>query len=186
MGSEVEVEIVDIREDSLQDIPENCKSCVYWEFPEEFKDEEARVQRKSEFENKKREWFIQTLKEFGTCGKIVYCNGKPVGYAQYAPSKRFLKVNEYKSKPAGKIEEGVVLLSCLHINDENLRGVGLGEKLLGIIIDDLRRRGFKTIETFARRSDAKNPSGPMVFYIRNGFHIKDKTDTEYPLMRLYL
>lgn len=186
MGSEVEVEVVDIREDNLQDIPETCRGCVYWEFPEEFKDGEARVQRRSEFEDKKRKWFIQTLQEFGTCGKIVYHKGKPVGYAQYAPSKRLLKVNEYQSKPAGKIEEGVVFLSCLYISDEHLRGTGLGERLLGIIIDDLRRRGFKTIETFARRSDANNPSGPMVFYIKNGFHIKDKTDTEYPLMTLYL
>jgi hypothetical protein len=26
----------------------------------------------------------------------------------------------------------------------------------------------------------------MKFYIENGFHMKDNTDPEYPLMRLYL
>jgi len=67
-----------------------------------------------------------------------------------------------------------------------LRRRGVGKLLLQNIVEDLRRRGFKAIETFARRSEANNPSGPMAFYIRNGFHVKDKTNPDFPLMRLYL
>jgi len=186
MALGIEVEILDIREENSEDIPKTCRSCVYWEFPDEFKAEEERGGTEKELEDKKRGWFTQTLKEFGACGKIVYCEGKPVGYAQFAPSTRLPNINSYRSKPVGKIEEGVVFLSCLYISDENLRGIGLGERLLTNIIDKLKRRGFKAIETFARRSDANNPSGPMVFYIKNGFHIKDNADPDYPLMRLFL
>jgi len=186
---EIEVDIIDITEANLGDIPEPCRGCVYWEFPEEFdraKLEKTETQKRLGFEEKKREWFVQTLKEFGTCGKIVYYNGKPVAYAQFAPSEQLPNTSHYESQPVGKREEGVVFLSCLYISDKALRGKGIGEALLNNIIDDLKRRGFRAVETFARRGDSNNPSGPLEFYIKNGFIIKDKTNPEFPLMRLFL
>jgi len=186
---EIEVQIEDIREANLGDIPESCTGCLYWEFPQEFekvKAEKAEAQKKSELEQKKREWFVQTLKEFGTCGKIVYYNGKPVAYAQFAPSERLPNISDYESKPVGKLGEGVVFISCLYVADKTLRGKGIGEALLKSIIEDLKRRGFKAVETFARRGNSENPSGPLEFYIKNGFIIKDKTNPEFPLLQLYL
>jgi len=183
---EIEVDVEDIRKANLKDIPESCRGCVYWEFPEDFEKGKDEPQKKLEFEAKKREWFEKTLEEFGTCGKIVYHNSKPIAYAQYAPSANLPNVNTYESKPVGTLEEGVVFLSCLLVADETMRRSGVGQMLLQNIIEDLRRRGFKAIETFARRSEANNPSGPMEFYIKNGFHIKDKTNPEFPLMRLFL
>lgn len=170
----------------MKDIPNSCRGCVYWEFPDDFEKGKKGPQQKAALEIKKFEWFEKTLEEFGTCGKIVYHDGEPVAYAQYAPSTRLPNVNTYESKIVGKLEEGVVFLSCLYIADERLRGEGIGKLLLQNIIEDLRRRGFKAVETFARRSQADNPSGPMDFYVKNGFHIKDKTNPEFPLMRLFL
>jgi len=186
VGATIEVNIEDIRKSNLKDIPEPCRGCVYWEFPENFRKGEGDSTKKWELEAKKREWFEQTIKDFGTCGKIVYNEGKPIAYAQYASSTSLPNISIYESKPVGKPEEGVVFLSCLYITDETMRGQGIGELLLQNIIEELRRRGFKAIETFASRSEADNPSGPMMFYIRNGFHIKDQTNPEFPLMRFYL
>jgi len=183
---ELEIDIEDIRNTNLQDIPESCRGCVYWEFPQEFEKTKEETQRKTEFAAKKREWFEKTMEEFGTCGKIVYYKKRPVAYAQYAPSTRLPATGTYESKPVGKPEEGAVFLSCLCVTDAALRGKGIGETLLQNIIEDLRRRGFNAIETFARRNQANNPSGPMEFYVKNGFHIKDKTNPEFPLMRLFL
>jgi len=184
----IEVDIVDINESNLQDIPETCRGCVYWEFPEELEKRKKMkdAQKKLRFEAQKKEWFEKTLKEFGTCGKIVYHDDKPIAYAQFAPSTRLPNITAYESKPVGKLEEGVVFLSCLYITDEKLREKGIGERLLQNIIEDLRRRGFRAIETFARRGRTENPSGPMLFYVKNGFHIKDNTNPEFPLMRFYL
>jgi len=187
--TEIKVEIEDIKEANLSDIPEPCRGCVYWEFPEEFdraREKKTETQKRLEFEEKKREWFVQTLKAFGTCGKIVYYNGKPVAYAQFAPSERLPNTGDYESKPVSKLEEGVVFLSCLYINDKTMRGKGLGETLLKNIIDHLMRRGFKAVETFARRGNSENPSGPLEFYIKNGFIIKDEANPEFPLVRLSL
>lgn len=186
MQASIEIDIEDINESNLKDIPELCRGCVYWEFPEAFEKGEKDPNKKWELESKKREWFVQTMKEFGTCGKIAYQKGKPIGYAQYAPAARLPNIKDYEAKAVGKLEEGVVFLSCLFISSEAMRDKGVGKAVLQSIIEDLRRRGFKALETFARRSDADNPSGPMGFYVKNGFHVKDNTNPEFPLMRLYL
>lgn len=183
---EIEVDIEDIRKSNLTDIPESCRGCAYWEYPGDFEKSKDDQQKNPELEIKKREWFEKTLEEFGTCGKIVYYEGAPIAYAQYAPSTRLPNISAYEAKNVGKLEEGVVFLSCLCVTDETMRGKGIGDMLLQNIVEDLRRRGFKAIETFARRSQADNPSGPVEFYVKNGFHIKDKTNEEFPLMRLFL
>ncbi len=183
----MEIAIKDITQENLDDIPELCKSCLYWEFPEDFRDPSLLDPRKKlEFEARKKEWFIQTLRNFENCGKIVYHNNIPVGYAQYAPSARLPQARNYRSGPVGRVEEGVVFLSCLYISDEALRGKGVGVKLLDDMITDLKKKGFKAIETFARRGSSNNPSGPFELYLKRGFYIKDETNLEFPLVRLNL
>jgi len=59
-------------------------------------------------------------------------------------------------------------------------------KLLESIILDLKKRGFKAIETFARKGASNNPSGPVKLYFKKGFRIKDETNPEFPLVRLEL
>ena len=186
---EEEIVIRDITPENLGDIPSFgekgfCRSCLYWESPEDFSRFDP--ERKKDFVRKKREWFLQTLRVFGSCGKIVYYKGMSVGYAQYAPASRLPNVSSYKSGPVGTLEDGVAFLSCLYLDGEAPRGRGIGTKLLNSVIADLRKRGFRALETFARRGSANNPSGPLEFYLKNGFYIKDETDLEFPLVRLHL
>ena len=173
----------DITRENLGDIPEPCRGCLYWEFPEDF--EKLRQQKNPELAaKKKRKWFIQSLREFGNCGKIVYQEKVSVGYAQYAPFSRLPQAKNYKSGPVERIEDGTVFLSCLYISEERQRGKGIGTRLLNNIIADFRDRGFKAIETFARRGSTNNPSGPIELYLKRGFQIRDETNPEFPLVRL--
>jgi len=179
--------IKDITESNLKDIPKTCSHCIYWSFPEEFEKTKTELsERRQELTAKKRQWILQTLKKFGSCGKILYHNNVPTGYAEYGPPNHFPQIKEYKSQPIGKIEDGVVFLSCLYIADKNLRGKKLGEKLLDSIIADLKKRGFKAIETYVRKGSAENPSGPVELYLKKGFHIKSEVDPEFPIVRLNL
>ena len=181
----MEVVIKDITRENLGDLPELCKACLYWEFPRNFKEPSLLGPReKRELMAKKKGWFLQTLREFGNCGKIVYHNNMPVGYAQYAPFERLPQASTYKSGPLGRAEEGVVFLSCLYISSKVLRGRGVGIRLLDSIITDLKKKGFKALETFARRGSFNNPSGPIELYLKRGFYIKDEIDPEFPLVRL--
>ena len=179
----MKITIKSITQENLGDIPRTCRGCLYWEFPEAF--EEILQQKRYELaEEKKREWFIRTLREFGNCGKIVYQNKASIGYAQYAPVSNLPQAENYKSGPLGRIEDGTVFLSCLYISEEKQRKRGAGTELLNAVITDLKVRGFRAIETFARRGSANNPSGPVEFYLKRGFQIKDETDREFPLVRL--
>jgi len=72
-GTDIEIE--DINKNNLEDIPEPCGGCVYWESPAEF--DQKKLDRR-QFQARKREWFEKTTREFGTCGKIVYHGGKPI------------------------------------------------------------------------------------------------------------
>lgn len=181
------VEIKDITESNLHDIPQPCRGCLYWEFPEDFEKAREDPSKVSlELIKKKKGWFTQSLKTFGICGKIVYCNNLPVGYAQYAPSTRLPNIASYKSKAVGRIEDGTVFLSCLFIAEKSLRGKGIGMELLDSIIADLKKQGFKAIETFARRGSTNNPSGPIELYLKRGFYIKNEANPDFPLVRLDL
>ena len=183
----MQVEVRDVTELIFGDIPETCRLCVYWSFPEKFeKTKEERSKHSAELEARKKQWTTQTRETFGNCSKILYHNKAPVGYAEYGPGNRFPQINAYDSQPIGKIEDGVVFLSCLFIAEESLRRKGLGEKLLENVVADLRKRGFNALETYARRGSANNPSGPAEFYLKRGFHIKDETDPEFPIVRLSL
>jgi GNAT superfamily N-acetyltransferase len=181
--------VKDVSAANLHDIPEPCRGCIYWEFPEKFdkaKEEKTSSEKRADSERKKLEWFARTMRKFGTCGKIAYYDGKPVAYAQFAPSKRLPNTNHYESYSIDKLKEGVVFLSCLYVTCKELRRKGIGETLLKNIINDLRGRGFKAIDTFARSGNPENPSGPLEFFIKNGFIVKDQTNPEFPLVRLSL
>jgi len=169
-------EILPLTEGNLKDAPEwdshpfSCKYCLYWEFPEEFSDPEK--EKKEDMMQKKLRWLSQTRERFGDCGRIAYLDGKPAGYAQYAP-------------PNLLPSEDAVFIGCLFISDSKLRRSGLGSQILQSIVNELKEKGVRTVETFARKGNPNNPSGPMEFYLKNGFRIY-KDDKEFPLMRLDL
>lgn len=186
LAREMCVEIVSLTEENLVEAPEwdehpfSCKYCIYWEFPEECV-EPSREDREKMLA-KKINWLRSVRNMFGDCGKLVYVDGKPVGYAQYAPPKKLPLSAEY---PAGPPSGDAVLISCLFIAEKEYRRRGLGKQLLQSIIEDLRKRGVKAVETFARRNNPNNPSGPMEFYLKNGFRVL-RDDPGFPLMRLEL
>jgi len=174
------IEIVNLTGENLKDAPVCCKYCLYWEFPDECI--EPAKEQKKDVMRKKLEWLRSVNNEFGNCGKIVYVDGKSIGYAQYAPPRYLPNSLSYDSGPPS---DNAVLISCLFILQKDFRKLKLGSKLLHNIIDELRKRGIKAVETFARKRNPENPSGPVEFYLKNGFRI-DKDDKEFPLMRLDL
>jgi hypothetical protein len=181
----IHVEVNDLTEDNLMNVPEwdshpfSCKYCIYWEFPEDSVNPKL---IKEELIQKKLQWLQNTMVTFGNCGKIAYINGKPVGYAEYAPPKLLPRSVDYQSGPPS---DDAVLISCLFIPHEKHRGVGVGNRLLQSIIEDSKERGLKAIETFARKDNPNNPSGPLDFYLKNEFKIH-RNDSEFPLVRLEL
>jgi GNAT superfamily N-acetyltransferase len=136
-----------------------------------------------EVEEKRLKWFLEMEKKYGCSGgSIAYYNNMPVGFVQCAPAKYFLNIKEYQSGPPS---EDAAFLACLYITKEENRKKGLGTLVLKTGITQLKQTGFKAVETFARKSSPENPSGPLEFYLKNGFKIKHD-GTDFPLVRLEL
>lgn len=183
----MQVSVENISRENLSEIPSPCRTCLYWEDPTIDESDKKRSEAQNiRREAKKAAWFQETLREFGDCGKILYVNAKPVGYAQYSTSARLPNIHAYGVKKLGTEQEGVAFISCLYISNEKFRGIGLGRRLLDQVIVDLKLRGLKAVETIARRSSANNPSGPIELFLNRGFRIKEEIDSDFALVRLDL
>ncbi|MCK4225173.1 MAG: GNAT family N-acetyltransferase, partial [candidate division Zixibacteria bacterium] len=121
--------------------PFSCKYCIWWEFPDQYVDPSRET--KEDMMQKKLRWLRNTNKVFGNCGKMVYVNGKPVGYAQYAPPELLPRSADYQSGPPG---DDATLISCLFIPQKEFRRLGLGSQLLQNIIDDLKKWRLKQLK----------------------------------------
>lgn len=167
-----------IDEKSFQEIPSPCRYCLYWQTTGAFGEE----QLKPEMEHKKRKWFSEVTNAFGNCIKVAHFNAAQIGFIQYASAKFFPRVNEYASGPP---TDDAVFLACLYIVNKEFRKKGLGTTMLKDLIAQLKKEGFKAVETFARKNSAENPSGPLSLYLKHNFRIKiDKDD--FPLVCLKL
>jgi GNAT superfamily N-acetyltransferase len=167
-----------VTKNNSEDIPNPCKCCLYWQVT----DASGENVPKPEMAQKKREWIANVAKEFGNGAKIAYSDDMPVGFVQFGPARFFPNAREYASGP---LSEDAVFIACLYITNKEARGKGVGTAILKDLIDDLKKRGCKAIETFARKSSENNPSGPIEFYLKHGFKVKSEKD-DFPLLRLEL
>jgi hypothetical protein len=170
--------IESVNENNFKDIPGMCKYCLYWQTSGEFSEDMA----KPEMEQHKREWMSRIVKRFGSCMKIAYLNTAPIGYVQYAPAKFLPQSKVYVSGPPS---EDAVLIACLYVANNGLRGKGFGTAMLKDLLAEFKKKGWKAVETFARKNSENNPSGPLKLYLKQGFTIKREAN-DFPLLRLEL
>lgn len=180
------IQIAALTEESLREAPEwdappwSCTCCLYWEHPDLLVGP-SRENREANTE-RKLAWVRQAQSEFGKCGRLLYADGRAVGFAHYGPPSLFPNARTY---PAGPVSEDAVFLACLFLPSRAHRGRGWGSLLLHDILRELRSRELPAVETFARKGDAENPSGPAEFYLRHGFVVL-RDDPGFPLLRLNL
>jgi ribosomal protein S18 acetylase RimI-like enzyme len=159
-------------------VPEPCRFCLYWQTKGEFQTEAS----KSEIEKAKLNWLSSVEKVFGNCVELACLGSVSVGFMQYAPPQYFSRVGDYASGPPSS---DAVFIACLYIVSKDQRGKGYGTLMLRTLLKELRERGFRAVETFARVDSANNPSGPLAFYLKNGFEVVSRKD-DFPLVRFKL
>lgn len=176
------IEIRNIDGIIFDDLFHPCKECIYWECP-------AKCSKVSSEERTKikLEWFKEISGVFGTCGKILYVNGKPVAYSQFALPQDIKNIKEYEKGVSPASRDGVII-TCLYVR-EGYRGRGFGQNLLENIIEEIKKKECKTVETYTRDDSNNNPSGPTEFYLNKRFKIiesKKWKNVSFSLLRLNL
>lgn len=155
--------IVNATLSNLKDMPKGCLSCGYWEDLEP-------IPLGGCFPNgqqAKKAWYGTVLDSWGSCGKIVMQDQQSLAYCQFAPAGYLPRLSRYN---LGPISEDAVFLACLYVPGA-FRGRGLGKLLVNAVQKDMIQRGYRAIETFARRAPARNPSGWLEFYQANGWKV---------------
>ena len=168
-----EVVIEDVREQNVKDIPimnkekqYDCNKCMF-----HMKNNKGDRTAKS-----KKEWFLKMEGKYGSCGKILYFKGLPVGFAQFAPKSEFIKLEDFEK---GCTKTDAWYISCLAIQ-KKYQNKGLGSLLLDNVLKDLKQRGVKKLQACGvERGDASDfSSGYWKMYENRGFMKVDR-DGEY-------
>jgi GNAT superfamily N-acetyltransferase len=166
--------------DNLEHLPKRCRKCVFWELAPHLK-EQAEEYGQTDFE--KEAWVSSVLLEWGSCGRIIYVDNMPAGYALYAPPSAVPRAVAFPTAP---VSADAVLLTALRVLPEFERG-GLGRVLVQAVAKDLTRRGVKAIEAFSDASidDEAGCVIPANFLLSVGFKTV-RPHPRWPRLRLEL
>ncbi|MER6451132.1 GNAT family N-acetyltransferase [Streptomyces sp900105245] len=133
--------LVPLTLDNLQDLPQRCRSCVFWEL-DPVSGEAALKAGTSASE--KEAWISAVLLEWGSCGRVAYVDDVPVGFVLYAPPAYVPRSSAFPTSP---VSPDAVQLMTAFITP-GYQSQGLGRVLVQTVAKDLLRRGFKAIEAF--------------------------------------
>ncbi|MFJ6541898.1 N-acetyltransferase family protein [Streptomyces sp. NPDC003656] len=133
--------LVPLTLDNLKDLPQRCRSCVFWELDPV--SGEAAV-KAGTAAGEKEAWISAVLLDWGSCGRAVYVDDVPVGFVLYAPPAYVPRSAAFPTSPVSP--DAVQLITAFVL--PGYQGQGLGRTLVQAVAKDLLRRGFKAIEAF--------------------------------------
>ncbi|PRY45879.1 GNAT family N-acetyltransferase [Umezawaea tangerina] len=173
--------VVGVTLDNLEHLSKHSRTCVFWELAPHLK-EQAEEYGDTEFE--KEAWVSSVLLEWGSCGRIIYCDGIPAGSAFYAPPAAVPRAIAFPTSP---VSADAVLMTSLEVLPE-FRGGGLGRVLVQSVAKDLTKRGVKAIEAFGDNQPDPDAPGcviPADFLLQVGFKTV-RPHHRWPRLRLEL
>jgi GNAT superfamily N-acetyltransferase len=171
--------LANITLDNLDDLPRQCRRCVFWELDPVGRE---RAQDAGDAALEKEAWVSSVLLEWGSCGKIMYVDGEPAGYVLFAPAQYVPRSVAFPTSP---VSADAALLMTAHILPEFVGG-GLGRVLVQSVVKELVRRGVRAIEAFGDLAWA-GPSCllPAEYLLAVGFKTV-RPHPRFPRLRLEL
>lgn len=167
--------------DTLDDLPRQCRGCVFWEVAPECSGARSR----GGFDDPafdKEAWVSATLLEWGSCGRIAYVDGMSAGFITYADHRYVPRASEF---PTGPASADAALLMTAHVAPAYAE-MGLGRLLVQAAAHDLAKRGITALEAFG---DTRGETGacvaPAEFFRAVGFKTV-RAHPHYPRLRMDL
>ena len=175
-------EVFSLTLDRLQDLPDPCVSCIFWELDPALA---AESMAGGEPGLDKESWLSSALLEWGSVGQIVYVDVVPAGYITYAPPYLVPRATAFPTAPVAA--DAVMLMATRVVPD--FAGQGLGRVLIQGAAKDVMRRGIRAVEAFGYLGDPDSPKAacviPAKFLTAVGFKTVREHRT-YPRLRLDL
>ncbi|MCW2521731.1 MAG: hypothetical protein JWO63_66 [Frankiales bacterium] len=171
--------IVPLTLDNLDELPSPCRSCLFWELGPLA---ESQPPAADEVPLAKEAWLSATLLEWGSCGKIAYIAGLPVGYALFAPPGF---VPRSVSFPTSPVSGDAVLLMNVRVEPE-WAGAGVGRMLAQAVAAELLPRGVRAIEAFGSSGAGARGCLMPSDYLRSVGFKTVRPHPVYPRLRMEL
>jgi GNAT superfamily N-acetyltransferase len=158
--------------DNVDDLPQPCRTCVFWE-----------AGLRAPPGATKDDWLSSVLLDWGSCGRILYVDGEVAGYAVYAPPEYVGGVPGYATS---EVSSDAILLMTARVLPQFTAG-GLGRVLIQSVVKDaLSRRGVRALEAFGDvRGEELACVIPSEFLTAVGFKTVHR-HPRYPRLRLDL
>lgn len=133
--------------DHLEAIDSPVTTCLFWQLDPVSRERVPPEEAASE----KEAWVSHVLREWGSCGRVVLVDDRPVGFAIYAPPVYLPGAGAFPTAPASP---DAVLLSTVWVHPDHTGG-GLGRMLVqGMARDLVKRGGISAVEAFG---DTRGP-----------------------------
>jgi GNAT superfamily N-acetyltransferase len=145
-GRRVSRSCVGVTLDNIEELPKQCRRCVYWEIPPHLT---GQAEEYGTLELDKEAWVSGVLLEWGSCGRIAHVDGVPAGFAFFAPPAAVPRAAAFPTAP---VSADAVLLCGVHVLPD-FAGAGVGRLLIQDVVRDLTRRGVKAVEAFGDDSE---------------------------------
>ena len=127
----MEVEIRDVSTENIDDLVNICVSQSGVSHAKTLK--EGRLRKKS--------WIGKALNAFGSCAKIAYVKGEPIGFVEFYPVQMF-PILRHMLK-----DRKTILITCVFVGGKRTQGLqreyqgrGVGSRLVQALIEDLKER----------------------------------------------
>jgi len=171
--------IVPLTLDNLDELPKTCRRCLFWELGP-VADGQDLPADEAEFE--KEAWVSATLLEWGSCGKIAYVAGVPVGFALFAPPGFVPRASSFPTSP---VSGDAVLLMTAKVTSDWANS-GIGRMLAQAVAAELVPRGVKAIEAFGSTGEGSKGCLLPVDYLRSVGFKTVRPHPTYPRLRMEL
>lgn len=169
----------DLTNTTIDDIPRPCRGCVFWEYAPSDRALITLGMHDADFE--KEAWVSEMSLMHGSAGKIVYVDGRPVGYALFGPAEMFHGADVFPLR----ISRDALFLAVARVSPEG-RGHGLGKVLMHAVLKEAKARGKKAVEAYGDREFTHEVCVmPAAFLEAIGFKVK-REHPRFPLYRLDL
>ena len=137
--------------DELPALIDPCAACVRWQL-----DAVTREARCGQEYDEKLAWVSRVLREWGSCGRVLYDEDRIVGHVLYAPAVFVPGAEAFPTSPVGP---DAVVLAGLRV-DPAYAGRGAGRRLVQAMAKDLILRGdVRAVEAFAGYGECLLPVG---------------------------
>lgn len=170
--------VKDLTHTNVDDIPRPCRGCVFWEYSVA---DRALTLGAHDADFEKEAWCSEVSLVQGGCGKVVYVDGVPAGFALCGRQEDFHGAEVFPLR----ISKDALFLATVRVVAE-FRGEGIGKALVHAVLREAKARGKRAVECYGDRSwHLEACLLPASFLDVLGFRVK-RDHPRFPLYRLDL